>query len=100
MLARVAIASFLFFLSSSVFAQDALLPPTEQLEPIANSQQWSHLLHYRTHPFTGRYISQNDSKNFFLAENGKSSLLGELQADRSEEHTSELQSRPHLVCRL
>lgn len=81
MLARVAIASFLFFLSSSVFAQDALLPPTEQLEPIANSQQWSHLLHYRTHPFTGRYISQNDSKNFFLAENGKSSLLGELQAD-------------------
>src|SRR5690554_7148202 len=94
MLARVAIASFLFFLSSSVFAQDALLPPTEQLEPIANSQQWSHLLHYRTHPFTGRYISQNDSKNFFLAENGKSSLL------RSEEHTSELQSRPHLVCRL
>src|SRR5690554_3516022 len=81
MLARVAIASFLFFLSSSVFAQDALLPPTEQLEPIANSQQWSHLLHYRTHPFTGRYISQNDSKNFFLAENGKSSLLDELQAD-------------------
>src|SRR3989442_6329573 len=24
----------------------------------------------------------------------------ERQADRSEEHTSELQSRPHLVCRL
>src|SRR5690554_1060798 len=26
--------------------------------------------------------------------------LGRLQTDRSEEHTSELQSRPHLVCRL
>src|SRR5436305_11238501 len=26
--------------------------------------------------------------------------LRELEAERSEEHTSELQSRPHLVCRL
>src|SRR3989442_6667379 len=26
--------------------------------------------------------------------------FGEWQDDRSEEHTSELQSRPHLVCRL
>src|SRR5690554_7705788 len=26
--------------------------------------------------------------------------LKKLRADRSEEHTSELQSRPHLVCRL
>src|SRR6266498_4234798 len=26
--------------------------------------------------------------------------LGRQAADRSEEHTSELQSRPHLVCRL
>src|SRR3989442_6662591 len=27
-------------------------------------------------------------------------LEGEAKAKRSEEHTSELQSRPHLVCRL
>src|SRR5690554_7501967 len=27
-------------------------------------------------------------------------LVGKLFEDRSEEHTSELQSRPHLVCRL
>src|SRR5436305_6792473 len=27
-------------------------------------------------------------------------LLGALDRTRSEEHTSELQSRPHLVCRL
>lgn len=79
MLARVAITSFLFFISSSLLAQDAPLPPTEQLESIANNQQWAHLLHYRIHPYTGRYISQNDSKDFFLAENGKHSLLDELR---------------------
>src|SRR5690554_7527294 len=28
------------------------------------------------------------------------SLGGMIEKDRSEEHTSELQSRPHLVCRL
>src|SRR3989442_4909513 len=32
---------------------------------------------------------------------GFEELLGEINGDlRSEEHTSELQSRPHLVCRL
>src|SRR5690554_7043394 len=30
----------------------------------------------------------------------RSSYHADLQAKRSEEHTSELQSRPHLVCRL
>src|SRR3989442_11292594 len=28
------------------------------------------------------------------------SLRADMRGDRSEEHTSELQSRPHLVCRL
>src|SRR5690554_7491258 len=32
--------------------------------------------------------------------NGTASLVGGLNIFRSEEHTSELQSRPHLVCRL
>src|SRR3989449_3558788 len=31
---------------------------------------------------------------------GKSSLVNRLLGERSEEHTSELQSRLHLVCRL
>src|SRR5690554_7320143 len=31
---------------------------------------------------------------------GKSTLLLQAVCQRSEEHTSELQSRPHLVCRL
>lgn len=80
MIARSLIASFLF-LSYSASAQDTSLPSLEKLESLSNKQQWAHLLHYRKHPFSGRYISQNDSPNFFLAENGKTSLLGELQAD-------------------
>src|SRR3989442_7654183 len=28
------------------------------------------------------------------------SIIADITEDRSEEHTSELQSRPHLVCRL
>lgn len=80
MLARSIIASFLFF-SSSAFAQGISLPPLDVLESVANSKQWAHLLHYRKHPFSGRYISQNDSPNFFLAADGKTSLIAELQAD-------------------
>src|SRR5436305_6595430 len=35
-----------------------------------------------------------------LARTGHLDLLEAIGDDRSEEHTSELQSRPHLVCRL
>src|SRR5437870_7536934 len=35
-----------------------------------------------------------------VAARGADALPGPLGADRSEEHTSELQSRGHLVCRL
>ncbi len=80
MIARSLAAGFLF-LSCSAFAQAASLPSLAKLESLANSKQWAHLLHYRKHPFTGRYISQNDSPNFFLADNGQNSLLAELQAD-------------------
>src|SRR5690554_2853661 len=31
---------------------------------------------------------------------GHQQVLRDIRLDRSEEHTSELQSRPHLVCRL
>src|SRR5690554_6768670 len=46
-----------------------------------------------------------DIKNLIFVSNGTIALhmairaLG-LKGERSEEHTSELQSRPHLVCRL
>ncbi|HZJ93373.1 MAG TPA: DUF4105 domain-containing protein [Thiopseudomonas sp.] len=77
MIARSLIASFVFI--PYAFAQAAPIPPLDQLKPIAHSQQWSHLLHYRKHPFSGRYISENDSPNFFLAKEGKTSLVAELQ---------------------
>lgn len=81
MSARTAIASFLLVLSSSLFAQDSLPVSSEQLATLANEQQWAHLLHYRVHPYSGRYMSQNDHPSFFLADKGKRSLLAELKAD-------------------
>src|SRR5689334_24800814 len=36
----------------------------------------------------------------FLKERGESEIIDELRVIRSEEHTSELQSQFHLVCRL
>src|SRR5690554_7779251 len=38
--------------------------------------------------------------NFASVLFGSAPLVGEKHVSRSEEHTSELQSRPHLVCRL
>ena len=70
---------FIFIsLSFSVSAQS--LPSEYTLEKLANSTQWAHLLHYRTHPFSLRYQSQADSPNFFMAKEGKTSLLAELSA--------------------
>src|SRR5690554_7735442 len=51
-------------------------------------------------------LTQTDAHVFMVAgTNGKGSTVRYLEtilncADRSEEHTSELKSRPHLVCRL
>ena len=99
MIARSLIASFLF-LSYSAFAQDATLPPVDKLKSLASSKQWSHLLHYRKHPFSGRYISQNDSPNFFLAENGKSSLIAELQADLQQFLLTDLADNQSAQCQF
>lgn len=99
MLARFIAASFLFF-SYFTFAQEAPLPSLEKLESVAHAQQWVHLLHYRTHPFTRRYISQNDSPNFFLAEHGKSSLLAELQADLNQFLRTDLADNQSAQCQF
>src|SRR5690554_5231955 len=79
MIARSLIAS-IALISCSALAQNTPLPSTEKLAALSESKQWAHLLHYRVHSFSRRYISQNDSANFFLADNGKTSLLDELQA--------------------
>ena len=53
----------------------------DELSALAAKKQWADLLHYRRHPFTFRYMSQNDSEEFFLAANGKYDLQAELTAD-------------------
>lgn len=80
MIVRSLLAS-IAFAACSALAQQPALPPAAQLAALADQQQWAHLLHYRLHPFTRRYISQNDSAKFFLADHGKSSLLAELHAN-------------------
>src|SRR5690625_2471840 len=49
------------------------------------------------------FVNKNDAKQLELSENQNRILFGPSELDgedRSEEHTSELQSRGHLVCRL
>src|SRR3989442_8838794 len=45
-------------------------------------------------------ITDIDSGRMFLHIHGKGGKDRYVEKHRSEEHTSELQSRPHLVCRL
>src|SRR3989442_3671782 len=64
---------------TTLFRSDAFLPaPRNSTKPSGNHARGE----------TGRKIWMMGSKAFAKA------------FDRSEEHTSELQSRPHLVCRL
>src|SRR5436305_11405836 len=48
---------------------------------------------FRSRQLMARYLVEFDDAN-------RIDLVGWLATERSEEHTSELQSRPHLVCRL
>lgn len=66
--------------SYPAFSSTAVLE-AEKITQVAESQQWQHLLHYRHHPYSGRFISQADSPNFFLSEQGKTSLAAELEAN-------------------
>src|SRR5207253_4681665 len=50
-------------------------------------------------PYTTLFRSADDP-DALVAEEDLSRLLDDLARSRSEEHTSELQSRGHLVCRL
>src|SRR5690554_7614609 len=45
-------------------------------------------------------VTQSSFTNWASGGRNNISGLGFINASRSEEHTSELQSRPHLVCRL
>ena len=71
--------------SSCVFAvADSNQNPAvadHEIRDLASHQQWLHLLHYRTHPYTFRFLSQNDSLEFFLADDGKRDAYAELVAN-------------------
>src|SRR5690625_5923171 len=49
---------------------------------------------------TAEYVDWYDGAIEPNLENGREYYLAQLEIMRSEEHTSELQSRGHLVCRL
>lgn len=51
------------------------------IEDLAAQKQWAHLLHYRNHPYSFRFIGQNDSEEFYLFEEGKTNLVAELKAN-------------------
>lgn len=52
----------------------------EALRAVADKRQWHQLMHFRYHPFSMRWLSQPDSSDFFLSEQGKQDPLAELQA--------------------
>src|SRR5690625_6857448 len=66
-----------------------------ELEPVTFVLDWTPNTNH-----TGVYVAQEEG---YFAEEGldvEIILPGEVGANKSEEHTSELQSRGHLVCRL
>src|SRR6202043_4291108 len=71
--------AFFFFLNNTAPTEIYTLSLHDAL-PIYPSQDW--------HQGTGKVTLNADG------------ITGSLDVNRSEEHTSELQSRPHLVCRL
>jgi len=75
------LCGFLMAASFAARAGTTSLPDESALQSLAEKPQWAHLLHYRLHPLKGRYLSQNDSPEFFLAEHGKEDITAELKAD-------------------
>ncbi|MDP2548694.1 DUF4105 domain-containing protein [Oceanobacter sp. 4_MG-2023] len=66
--------------------QPLTAPESQRLDALADAPQWRHLLHYRYHPFSFRWMAQNDSPDFYLAHpdghlEGEEGLRKELKAD-------------------
>src|SRR3989442_11749525 len=71
-------------------------PPRSTLFPYTTLFRSFARKHFKNENAVGRHFGLGDPKHSLDYE-----IVGDVQdAKRSEEHTSELQSRPHLVCRL
>lgn len=93
----------LFLLAASSLACQVYAGQTlnsQSAEDIAAKKQWAHLLHFRKHPYTFRFIGQNDSDDFYLSEEGKTSLLAELKADVSAFKKTDMPDNESAQCRF
>jgi len=77
------VRAFLLLLVTGLY--NPALGASQNTEPdlssLASHQQWLHLLHFRYHPYSLRIVSQNDSPEFFLADDGRLDAGAELRAD-------------------
>src|SRR2546429_5902201 len=88
---------FLFFLMIRRPPRSTLFPYTTLFRSLEDLHSRVHRGTYRALPSKRAYILKQDGRQRPL---GIAALEEEQSTMRSEEHTSELQSRLHLVCRL
>src|SRR5690625_6712191 len=84
-----------------MFAFHSILSQNSDAPPLTNPLEFENIIHHRMdNPLTPQHFNQ--LKAFFpvMDDPEHSFALLFVSGSRSEEHTSELQSRGHLVCRL
>src|SRR5690554_7577093 len=106
---RIVILRIFFILTSMCLIAFAYkVSPEYPLILVANREEFYDRPTEKAHFWKGteehRILAGKDLKAggtwFGVSENGKWAAVTNHRDMRSEEHTSELQSRPHLVCRL
>src|SRR5690554_6846611 len=72
------------------------------VEALLNAELTAHLGHEKGSKPSSKNVRNGHSEKTLKTDSGKTLIRVPRDRDssRSEEHTSELQSRPHLVCRL
>src|SRR3712207_6962999 len=95
---------FFFFLMIRRPPRSTLFPYTTLFRSVAHAQLASHLLNRRCAALVAEAGVAGDDEAPAELRKGRNKVLGETVGEivllRSEEHTSELQSRQYLVCRL
>src|SRR5690554_7471679 len=72
--------------------------PARSKTPRSNARPFPNVLPRRLEPGQARF--RNSATSFLGTSSSQPKCAASQAKVRSEEHTSELQSRPHLVCRL